>query len=196
MNQEKATWMCALLLMWAFVGSATVSEEEQALLNQKENLNDYFGNLISWSTASGLSPCEWFHIGCSNGSVTNITLGGRQLSGSLVCDLGRLQNLQRLEMQDNSLTEEIPWALGMATRLQHMNLSNNWLTGGIPHSLTKLPHLRSIDLSNNNLTGIAPKFHKGVYVKESASALVLRNHKKSGIRLLKLEPQILCRKID
>lgn len=47
-------------------------------------------------------------------------------------------------MQDNSITEEIPWALGMATRLQHVNLSNNWLTGGIPHSLSKLPHLRSM----------------------------------------------------
>lgn len=45
---------------------------EQALLNQKEKLNDYFGNLISWTTAAGLSACQWFHIGCSNGSVTNM----------------------------------------------------------------------------------------------------------------------------
>jgi hypothetical protein len=66
--------------------------------------------------------------------------------------LGRLTQLQSLDLSDNRLTA-LPQSLGRLTHLQSLDLSDNRLTA-LPQSLGRLTHLRSLNLSYNQLTAL------------------------------------------
>ena len=61
-----------------------------------------------------------------------------QLSGTIPAELGQLQNLAWLELNNNQLTGTIPAAWGGA-RLRWLDLSGNALTGTIPPALGPTP---------------------------------------------------------
>jgi Leucine-rich repeat (LRR) protein len=68
--------------------------------------------------------------------------------------LGRLTQLQSLDLSNNRLTALPEW-LGQLTQLQSLDLSNNRLTA-LPEWLGQLKQLQSLDLSRNQLT-VLPK---------------------------------------
>ena len=67
--------------------------------------------------------------------VTEVSLGNRQLSGTIPADLGRLGRLEWLHLGFNDLMGIIPPALGRLTNLKGLQLSFNRLTGTIPPAL-------------------------------------------------------------
>ena len=70
--------------------------------------------------------------------------------------LGALPNLERISLQENRFTGEIPVGLGYLSKLTHLDLSHNELTGEVPTSLGGLADLVRLDISNNELEGTIP----------------------------------------
>ena len=91
------------------------------------------------------------------GRLTSIEIyENRSLGGAIPAELGKLTNLENLNMHSNGMTGEIPPALGGLTRLEHLFLRNNNLSGEIPPELGNLASLLSMRLDNNQLSGEIP----------------------------------------
>lgn len=113
-------------------------------------------------------------------SLTELTLYGNRISGSITKDIGSLINLQTLLLHDNlftgslpsslctlknlvvfyvydnNITESIPLAIGNLTALSYLQLSVNAFSGTIPSALGNLTKLVELDLSDNYLKGPVP----------------------------------------
>ncbi|XP_048332952.2 probable LRR receptor-like serine/threonine-protein kinase At3g47570 [Ziziphus jujuba] len=97
------------------------------------------------------------------------------LAGHLPLKIGKLVNLQMLDLSYNQLSASVPQMLSNLKMLQQLNLSNNAFQGNIPTSIGDLASLESLDLSSNNLSGIIPqfleKFHYLTYLNLSFNML-------------------------
>ncbi|XP_057748795.1 BRASSINOSTEROID INSENSITIVE 1-associated receptor kinase 1-like [Arachis stenosperma] len=147
--------ICAILVLDVML-KVSANSEGDALSSLKNSLTDPGDVLQSWDS-SLVNPCTWFHVTCSNdNSVIRVDLGNANLSGQLVPALGRLPNLQYLELYSNNITGKIPDELGNLTNLVSLDLYVNKLTGPIPDSLSNLKKLRFLRLNNNSLSGKIP----------------------------------------
>eukprot|EP01018_Ginkgo_biloba_P038174 Gb_36534 [translate_table: standard] len=145
-----------LLLLHHPLWRVFANTEGDALHSLRANLLDPNNVLQSWDPTL-VNPCTWFHVTCNNdNSVIRVDLGNAQLSGSLVPQLGQLNNLQYLELYSNNISGIIPGDLGNLTNLVSLDLYLNRFTGPIPESLGKLTKLRFLRLNNNSLTGPIP----------------------------------------
>ena len=100
---------------------------------------------------------DWFGLKVNiDGRVTEIDLGGNWLDGTLPPELGELDQLQRLIIENSHLSGIIPREFGRLTQLEYLILRGNDLTGPIPHELGLLPNLRRIDFDYNQLSGELP----------------------------------------
>ncbi|RCV38306.1 hypothetical protein SEVIR_8G140600v4 [Setaria viridis] len=149
-----ATAVLSCLL--ALATFASCNTEGDILYKQRLAWKDPNNVLQSWDPTL-VDPCTWFHVTCNNdNSVIRVDLGNAGISGPLIPDLGGLQNLQYLELYDNSLNGTIPATLGNLTKLISLDLYENQLTGEIPATLGAISNLRYLRLHENNLTGAIP----------------------------------------
>ncbi|BAF12372.1 leucine-rich repeat protein 1 [Oryza sativa Japonica Group] len=146
----------AVVLLLAAPARAS-NDEGDALYALRTRLSDPNGVLQSWDPTL-VNPCTWFHVTCDHASrVVRLDLGNSNISGSIGPELGRLVNLQYLELYRNNLNGEIPKELGNLKNLISLDLYANKLTGTIPKSLSKLGSLRFMRLNNNKLAGSIPR---------------------------------------
>ena len=85
-----------------------------------------------------------------------LDLSNNRLDGALPAELGSLTNLKSLILNGNDLTGAIPPELGNLTGLEILHLHFNYLTGDIPSELGALAMLRELDLGVNDLSGEIP----------------------------------------
>lgn len=85
------------------------------------------------------------------GSLRDLKLANNRLGGAFTSSIGRLKDLQVLDLHGNSLTD-IPETVAELTSLKLLNVSQNQLTSLPFESMSKLP-LREIAVSNNKLEG-------------------------------------------
>ena len=78
------------------------------------------------------------------------------LIGSIPPELGRLSQLEWLDLSGNVLIGSIPPELSQLTALRGVYLYGNQLIGSIPLDLSQLTALRGMRLDNNGLTGVIP----------------------------------------
>lgn len=103
---------------------------------------------------SAVSECSWDGIVCTNGGrVKEIHLNGRNVTGVLPEEIGLLDSLEVIAMDDNGLMGPIPKSLGSLSKLSVVDLDNNALTGPIPDTLFNASMIKVIDLDTNQLTG-------------------------------------------
>ncbi|CAL9054461.1 disease resistance protein BAK6-like [Musa acuminata AAA Group] len=142
------------------LASATVVKcniEGDILYSQKKAWKDPNNVLQSWDPTL-VNPCTWFHITCNTeNSVIRVDLGNAGLSGGLIPELGRLTQLQYLELYANNISGSIPAQLGKLTKLVSLDLYHNQLSGPIPSSLGNIKSLKYLRLNGNGLSGIIPK---------------------------------------
>ncbi|KAL8248022.1 hypothetical protein R6Q59_009238 [Mikania micrantha] len=93
---------------------------------------------------------------CSLYGLERLILNDNKLSGEIPTSLERLTALRALYLDYNLLTGIIPESLGNLTSLAELVLSGNQLAGSIPESLGNLTVLRRLDLSENLLNGSIP----------------------------------------
>ncbi|XP_047312646.1 leucine-rich repeat protein 1-like [Impatiens glandulifera] len=147
------------LLLFCFgslVVKASRSGDMNALAAFHQGVSDPQNAMKSWDT-SLYDPCTWFHVTCDNDNrVIRLDLFRYGLSGHLVPQLGNLDRLQYLNLNDNNLDGPIPQELGNMSNLKSLNLNGNRFSGRIPPSLGKLHLLFFFRLNNNKLTGPIP----------------------------------------
>ena len=135
------------------VESDADTEALVALYNATGGAN--WTNNTNWLTNAPIG--QWHGVTTdANGRVTELNLGGNQLSGEIPSSLGSLANLQLLDLVSNQLTGQIPSSLGSLANLQLLDLVSNQLTGQIPSSLGSLANLQALHLGGNQLTGPIP----------------------------------------
>ncbi|KAH0913410.1 hypothetical protein HID58_036731 [Brassica napus] len=144
----------SLLVLSLF--SIVSSDDLQVLLNIKSSLLDSNPNVLdSWKPTS--NPCTFAGVTCnSNGSVTEIDLSRRNLSGKFpfpfLCDL---TSLEKLSLGFNSLSGPVPSDMNNCTKLKYLDLGNNFFSGPFP-DLSSLTHLQYLYLNSSAFSGTFP----------------------------------------
>jgi hypothetical protein len=87
--------------------------------------------------------------------ITAVKLEAAGYGGALSAAVGRLEELEALEMAGNRLGGEIPGAVSHLGRLEVLDLSRNGFSGGIPRGIfgPRMRRLRSVNLAGNRLSG-------------------------------------------
>lgn len=97
----------------------------------------------------------------SLGRLERLYLNKNQLTGQVPAWLGtsssNLSNIARIDLSSNNLTGQIPASLGNISSLILLDLSENRLEGAIPSSLGNCSALLSLGLHDNRLEGIIPE---------------------------------------
>ena len=103
---------------------------------------------------------RWYGVTANSaGRVTELNLGGNELSAEMAIvadELTSLTALTTLDLSDNQLTGEVPAVFDILAFLTSLDLSDNELTGPIPQGLGTLTGLTTLDLSGNALYGEIP----------------------------------------
>lgn len=109
----------------------------------------------NWNTSESIGKWQGVLTDLA-GFVTELSLPGNNLSGTLPPELGNLTHLRWLVLNGNELAGAIPPQLGNLAQLRGLVLDNNELTGLIPPALGELSLLTLLDLTGNNLNGAIP----------------------------------------
>ncbi|XP_031104360.1 MDIS1-interacting receptor like kinase 2-like [Ipomoea triloba] len=80
-------------------------------------------------------------------------LRANNLSGSIPRELGKLENLTVLEMDDNQFSGHLPDGICKGLALQNFTVNNNNLSGPIPPSLRDCRSLKRVRFDGNMFTG-------------------------------------------
>lgn len=169
-----------LSCLLALAALASCNTEGDILYKQRATWKDPNDVLVSWDPTLA-NPCTWVHITCNNdNSVIRVDLGNAGLSGTLIPDLGGLQNLQYLMLYGNNLTGPIPESLGNLTSLERLELQRNALSGAIPSSLGNIKTLQFMKLNANMLTGTVPLEVLSLVIAGNLTELNIANNDLAG----------------
>ena len=89
-------------------------------------------------------------------SLEKLKLNGNQLSGDIPLEFGSLANLDYLDLSNNRFDKSIHRNIGNLLKLYYLNLNNNKFSHEIPVQMCVLSHLFKLDLSYNSLEGEIP----------------------------------------
>ena len=129
-------------------GNMGLVNDCEALLDSKDAL----GGSLNWAD---LPMSDWDGVTMSDGRVTAINLRDQGLDGTIPAALGRLSELNSLNLRSNSdLSGEIPGSLNYLSNLTVLNLHSNSHTGEIPDLSGTM--LKMLILPSNELTGSVP----------------------------------------
>lgn len=134
------------LLAFAFLETVSGNAELKALIEVKVALDPKGLFLSSW-TEEG-DPCNgsFEGVACNeHGKVTNISLQGKGLFGSLPPAISGLKSLTGLYLHYNSLNGEIPREISNLTELVDLYLNVNNLAGSIPAEIGNMGNLQGED---------------------------------------------------
>lgn len=118
------------------------------------------GRISGWAfpktTSDAASCCAWPGVMCDgSGRVVGLDLHGQRLRGELPPSLAQLNQLQWLNLSDNSFRGAVPAPIFQLQRLQRLDLSYNELVGTLPDNMS-LPLIELFNISYNNFSGVHP----------------------------------------
>eukprot|EP00978_Attheya_sp_CCMP212_P001476 scaffold3126_cov46-Attheya_sp.AAC.1 len=89
--------------------------------------------------------------------IRAIDLSGNGIWGDLPVELGELDTIEGLYLDENFIGGTLPgFELAKMTKLQNLYLAKNILTGPMPSQLSQLANLKGLTLHDNQLTGTLP----------------------------------------
>ena len=150
---------CALAL-----GALALPAAANIPLTERQVLLDLFSGTDgqNWTHKTGWGApipgdeCSWFGVTCVGDNVTEISLWGNGLAGTLPTNLKDLTELKSFNVSENALSGAIP---ALPAGLQVLTAYENRLTGAIP----PLPAgLQNFSADDNLLTGAIPDLPAGL----------------------------------
>ena len=96
-------------------------------------------------------------LNCNYDLANEFTLSDLGLSGEIPQEIGTLDSLEILWLEDNQLTGPIPTEIGNLSKLKYLIMHHNSLSGSIPSEIGNLSNLEILKLDNNQLTGYIPE---------------------------------------
>jgi len=174
-SMGKFQYLDILSLSWNHLGDNSTNDLD--FLDSLANCTRLQGLSISYNNFGGHLPNS---LGNLSSQLSQLYLGGNQISGKIPATIGNLINLTLLTMENNSLGGNIPTTFGKFQKLQklnlganklsgelgahignltqlfHLELADNLFEGNIPLSIGNCQKLQYLDLSHNNLTGTIP----------------------------------------
>ena len=118
--------------------------------------------VLNWSPAIPIANWQGVKLQGAPPRVVGLELVGAGLSGRIPPQLGELDQLVFLRLQDNQLTGVMPPELGSLERLEELRLDGNRLTGPIPSALSNFPKLKLLRLNGNEFAGPMPPVLRAV----------------------------------
>ncbi|KAK2978992.1 hypothetical protein RJ640_029960 [Escallonia rubra] len=109
--------------------------------------------LLGWNKISGSIPQE---IGNLN-NLYILAIQDNMISGNIPESIGKLSKLQQLGIVINNISGKIPPSIGNITGLSLVGAAKNMLEGSIPAELGNCTNLQGLDLKSNRLTGMIPE---------------------------------------
>ena len=116
-----------------------------------------WNNSSNWLSEEPLG--EWYGVSTDHsGRVTELSLEGNNLLGTIPPELGQIKMLQSIQLGFNELSGPIPPELGNLHNLRNLGIQFCWLSGTIPPELGRLTNLETLSLWGNGstLTGALP----------------------------------------
>ncbi|KAI5080465.1 hypothetical protein GOP47_0003648 [Adiantum capillus-veneris] len=149
-------FLAFLIVFTCKLPTYALTPEGEALLVFKAGLQDSLGVLNNWKM-SDENPCRWRGVRCSpRKHVISLNLPYSRLWGPISPLVGKLVELRRLSLHDNSLYGALPIELSNCSKLRALYLQSNFLSGLIPHELGYLSSIAILDISGNALSGTIP----------------------------------------
>ncbi|KAJ6396514.1 hypothetical protein OIU77_021527 [Salix suchowensis] len=148
-RQNLQSWKLFLIFLVGFssifgYASSQASLDAEVMLSLKKSLN--VPDSLGWSDPD---PCNWNLVVCSDEKrVTRIQIGRQNLQGTLPLNLQNLTQLERLELQYNNISGNLPSLNGLSS-LQVILLSNNKFTSVPSDFFAGLSSLQSVEIDNN-----------------------------------------------
>jgi len=96
-------------------------------------------------------------LNCNYDLANEFTLSDLGLSGEIPQEIGTLDSLEFLWLEDNQLTGPIPSEIGNLSKLKYLIMHHNQLSDSIPSEIGNLSNLEILKLDNNQLTGYIPE---------------------------------------
>ena len=96
-------------------------------------------------------------LNCNYDLANALSIGDLGISGQIPPEIGTLDSLEILWLEDNQLSGPIPPEIGNLEELMYMILHHNQISGSIPNEIGNLSNLEIIKLDNNQLTGYIPE---------------------------------------
>jgi Leucine-rich repeat (LRR) protein len=149
----KVLFLALALLSVSHSSTACTNQERQALISFLSSLST---PLQSSNSTVESDCCKWEGITCNpSGSITEISLPSKGLTGEISPVLSNLTNLSYLNLSCNYLSGPLPVELlSLSTSLKVLDVSFNKLSGKIPGF--ENPVIQVLNISCNFLTGLLP----------------------------------------
>ena len=96
-------------------------------------------------------------LNCNYDLANALSIGDLGISGQIPAEIGTLDSLEILWLEDNQLTGPIPPEIGNLEELMYLILHHNQISGSIPNEIGNLANLEILKLDNNQLTGHIPE---------------------------------------
>lgn len=155
----KKIYLLFLILTINLIQAQVPQSERDALIALYNGMNG--ANWVvnsNWTTAAPVS--DWYGIFVQNingqDHVTGINLENNSLSGNIPVEIGNLSQLQQLILYNNQLTGNFPSEIGNLNHLEILDLGYNYLTGNIPGTISNLGELEEFYIDSNQLGGDVP----------------------------------------
>uniref|UniRef100_A0A2N9G6Y9 Protein kinase domain-containing protein n=1 Tax=Fagus sylvatica TaxID=28930 RepID=A0A2N9G6Y9_FAGSY len=142
-------------LFFTHANSQLIDQEQTVLLKLKQHWQNPPA-LSHWNPLNSSHYCNWPEITCTNGSLTQLRLPNKNITGTFppfICDL---KNLTLFDLSNNNIFNEFPKALYNCSKLEDLDLSQNYFNGPIPLDIHRLSRLRRLNLGANSFSGNIP----------------------------------------
>lgn len=117
---------------------------------------------LGWTTSSRVCD-KWTGVTCTEPGpgrttfVATLSLGSKDLSGTLPNSIANLTHLTNLSIELNAVTGTIPPGLRALSALRYLSFSDNSLNGTVPDVFAMMPSLVYLKLAGNFFFGTMPK---------------------------------------
>ncbi|KAF5481951.1 hypothetical protein F2P56_002560 [Juglans regia] len=145
-----------ILLLLCHANSQLSTQEQVVLLNLKQHWQNP-NSLSLWIPWNSSSHCNWPGITCFDGSVTELHLKSKNISGTVPPFICNLKNLKAINFSYNYFSStEFPRALYNCSKLEDLDLSQNYFGGAIPDDIHRMARLHNLNLGGNSFFGNIP----------------------------------------